>query len=61
MQIIPLTFIPKAPATIKIGKKKVECFECEVAPIRNSFWISRDGCFVRAKQGDLVIELSEID
>ena len=52
---------PKAPATIKIGDKEVECFECEVLPIKNTFWISRDGRFVRAKQGDLVIEVTEFD
>jgi hypothetical protein len=32
-----------------------------VAPINNIFWISRDGRFVRARQGDLVIELSAVD
>ena len=61
MQIIPLTIKPKAPAVIKIGDKDVECFECDVLPLKNTFWISRNGCFVRAKQGDLVIELTEID
>ena len=61
LQITPLTVTPKAPAAIEIGDKDVECFECEVAPIKNTFWISRDGRFVRAKQGDLVIEVTEVD
>jgi hypothetical protein len=56
MQIIPLTFTPQAPAPIQIGNEQVICFECDVAPIKNTFWISQDGRFVRAKQGDLVIE-----
>ena len=41
---------------IEIGGKEVVCFECEVSPIKNTFWISQDGRFVRAKQGNLVIE-----
>ena len=61
LQIIPLSFTPKAPAAIKIGDKQVECFECEVLPIKNTFWISRDGRFVRAKQGNVVIELTEFN
>ncbi len=61
LRIIPLTITPKAPAAIKIGGKEVDCFECEIAPIKNAFWITRDGRFVRARQGDLVIELKEAD
>ncbi len=61
LQIIPLSIKPKAPAAIKIGDQEVECFECQVLPIKNTFWISRDGRFVRARQGDLVIELTEFD
>ena len=61
LQLIRLTLTPKAPAVIKIGDKEVECFECQVAPIKNTFWISRDGRFVRVKQGELVIEVTEVD
>ncbi len=59
LQIIPLTITPKPPVDIEIAGKKVECFECDVAPIKNTFWITRDGRFVRASQGELVIELKE--
>ncbi len=61
LQIIPLTFTAKPLAPIKIGEDEVECYECEVMPIKNTFWISKDGRFVRAQQGNLVIELSEVD
>ncbi|MFV1964818.1 MAG: transglutaminase family protein [Pirellulaceae bacterium] len=61
LQVIRLTLTPKAPAPIQIAGKEVECFECEVAPIKNTFWITRDGRFVRAKQGSLVIEVTEVD
>ena len=60
LQIISLTITPKAPAPIKIGGQEIECFECQVDPIQNTFWISKDGRFVRAKQADLVIELKEL-
>ena len=61
LQIIPVTITAKAPAAITIGGKDIECFECSVDPIKNTFWITRDGRFVRASQGDLVIELKELD
>jgi len=61
LQIIPLTITAKAIDSIKIGGKELECFVCEVLPIKNTFWISRNGQFVRARQGELVIELTEID
>ena|GEM_PF-3056499 len=61
LQIIALTFTAKVPAAIEIGGKQVDCFECEVSPIKNTFWVSRDGRFLRAKQGDVVIELVEDD
>ncbi len=61
LQIILLTITPKPLAAIKIGGNEVECFECDVAPIKNTFWFTRDGRFVRARQGELVIELKELD
>ena len=61
LQVIALTFTAKFPAAIEIGGKQVDCFECEVSPIKNTFWVSRDGRFLRAKQGDVVIELVEED
>jgi len=57
LQIIPLTFKPKAPARVQIGGQEIECYECEVLPIKNTFWIARDGRFVKAQQGNVVIEL----
>ena len=60
LQQIPLTVTPKPPAKIRIGGEEIECYECEIAPIKNTFWISTDGRFVRAKQGNLVIELEQL-
>ena len=57
MQIIPLTITPIAVAPMKIDGQEVDCFECDVAPINNKFWITRDGRFVQATQGDLDIRL----
>jgi len=59
LQIIPLTFTAKPLASIKIGGQDVECYECLVMPIKNTFWIAKDGRFVRAQQGNLVIELKD--
>ncbi|MDG2220495.1 MAG: transglutaminase-like domain-containing protein [Rubripirellula sp.] len=59
MQTIPLTFTPTGMKNIQLGGKQIECFECEVSPIKNTFWISKDGRFLRCQQGDLVIELVE--
>ena len=61
LQVIPITITPKAPAKISIGGKEIECYECDVAPIRNTFWISRDGRLLRATQGGLSIEVSPVD
>ena len=57
LQIIKLTFKPEAIEKVKIGDQEVECFRCEIAPIKNTFWITRDGRFVKAAQGGLVIQL----
>lgn len=59
LQLIPLTFTCEAAAPIELHGKQVPCFKCEVAPINNTFWITKEGQFVRAKQGQLVIELAE--
>jgi hypothetical protein len=59
LQILPIAFKPGPPAQVTVGGKKVECYRCEVASIANTFWITRDGMFVRAQQGGLVIELTE--
>lgn len=61
LQLIPLTLHPKPPAKIKVGGKEVECFECDLPSIKNTFWFTTDGRFVRAQQGDLVIELADLD
>ena len=61
MQIIPLTITPIAVASMKIDGQEVDCFECDVDPINNKFWITRDGRFVRATQGDLDIRLKGVE
>ncbi len=61
LQIMSITFTPKSLAPIEVGGNEIMCFECHVAPINNTFWISQDGRFVRAQQGDLVMEVAEVD
>ena len=59
LQIIPLTFTPKEPAPIQVAGQEIVYDECDVRPIKNTFWISKDGRFVKVKQGDLEITLAE--
>jgi hypothetical protein len=61
LQVLPIVFKPAAPAAINIGGKKVDCYRCEVPAISNTFWITRDGQFVKAQQGKIVIELTELN
>src|SRR5262249_19790406 len=59
LQIIALTFKPIQLKSVTIAGKKMECWECEVLPIKNTFWITTDGRFVKAQQGNLTMELTE--
>ncbi|MDF1842421.1 MAG: transglutaminase-like domain-containing protein [Rubripirellula sp.] len=61
MQTIALTFTPKKISSVEISGNQIDCFECEVLPIKNTFWISLDGRFLRCQQGDLVIEVVDND
>ncbi len=61
LQIISLTITPSKLSTVKVGDAEVECLECDVSPIHNTFWITRDRRFVRATQGDLDIRLKTLD
>jgi len=62
LQLIALKFDVQSVQTIDIGGKKVDCFECRVTPINNTFWITRDGRLVRVTAGGgLVIEVSPVD
>lgn len=57
LQIISLTITPKEPAVITVAGEEVECFECDAQPLKNTFWIARDGRLLRTSQGTMVIEL----
>ena len=50
--------------TMKVGEKleKVngeECYKCDVLPIRNTFFVTKDGRFIKAVAGKLVIQLKK--
>ena len=57
MQQIPITFNVKRMTAVKFGSTNVESFECYAEQIKNTFWISKDGKFIKAQQGGLVMEL----
>ncbi len=57
LQSLPLVLTPESLEMLEFGGKKVECFKCDVSPIKNTFWISRDGRFLRAQQGTLDVRL----
>jgi hypothetical protein len=59
MQVIPLTFEVSGQEKVTVLGKEVECFVCDIEPIKNKFWVTTDGRFVKAQQGTLVVELSE--
>lgn len=61
MQILPITFNVKEAVSVKIGDDMVECLRCEIEPIKNTFYITRDGRLVKVTQGDLVIELQALE
>ena len=59
LQVIPLTFKPQRQAPVSVDGKQTPCWQCEVDPIQNTFWITGDGRFVKAQQGKLTMELAE--
>jgi len=60
LQILPLTFKPTTPTEVVIGGKKLSCYKCQIATLSSTFWITRDGRFVKTQQGNLVMELTEL-
>ena len=61
MSVIALTFQLKQIKKIPVAEQEVECFECFVEPIKNTFWITRDGRLVKVEARGLAIELSPLD
>jgi hypothetical protein len=62
MQVLPLAFQVKGRRAIKIGEREVECFECFVTLIKNTFWITPDGRLVRIEAaGGLAIDLHPLE
>ncbi len=61
MSVIALTFQLKQIKKIPVAEQEVECFECFVEPIKNTFWITRDGRLVKVEARELAIELSPLD
>jgi hypothetical protein len=59
LQVIPITLSVTGQEMVKVLGKDVKCFVCDVEPLKNKFWVTTDGRFVKAQQGTLVIELSE--
>jgi transglutaminase-like putative cysteine protease len=59
--VINLTFQVKGVRQIRLGNAEQECFECWVEPIKNTFWITRDGRLVKVEAGGLSIEVSPIE
>ncbi len=61
MSVIPLTFQLKKVQKIPLAGQEVECFECFVEPIKNTFWLTRDGRLVKVEAPGLAIEVSPLD
>lgn len=61
LQVVPLTFKVGSLEAVTIGAKELMCYPCQVVPLKNTFWISEDGRFVKAQQGNLVIQLKSIE
>ena len=40
MSVIPLSFQIQGRKSTQVSGKEVECFECFVEPIKNTFWIT---------------------
>jgi hypothetical protein len=61
MTLIALSFQIKERRKIKVGEKHVECFECFVEPIKNTFWITPDRRLVKVEAPGLVIDLHPVE
>lgn len=61
MRIIPLSFHVKAAKKIKVSGRDIECFECDVPGIKNTFWIARDGRLVKVEAANLVIAVDPVE
>ncbi|MCO6455405.1 MAG: lasso peptide biosynthesis protein [Pirellulaceae bacterium] len=60
LQLITLTFQPGELERVTVGDRELECFRCQVEPIKNTFWITPDGRLVRVGQGELTITLTSV-
>jgi hypothetical protein len=58
MTVIPLSFQIKGVKQTSVAGQNVECFECFVEPIKNTFWITPDGRLVKVEAPGLVVEVS---
>jgi hypothetical protein len=61
LQVIPLSFQIKEVKKIQVSGREVECFECLVEPIKNTFWITRDGRLMKVEAAGLSIDVSPVD
>ena len=61
MRLIPLSFQIKELRKIQVGEKEVECFECLVEPIKNTFWITPDGRLVKVEASGLAIDVRPLE
>ena len=59
LQILSLSFQVGEIEKLQVGGQDVECFKCVVEPLKNDFWISRDGRLLQVAQGPLVIKLGK--
>ncbi len=57
LQRIPLTITFEERESVKVSGQELECWRCQVAPIRNTFWVTTDGRLVKVVAGNLSIEL----
>jgi len=58
MTVIPLSFQVKGIKQTSVAGKNVECFECFVEPIKNTFWITPDGRLLKIEAPGLVVEVT---
>ncbi len=61
LSVIALTFQLKQVHKIRVSGREIECFECFVEPIKNTFWITRDGRLAKVEAPGLAIDLSPLD
>ncbi len=58
MSVISLSFQFQGRKNTQVSGKEVECFECFVEPIKNTFWITPAGRLVKIEAKGLVVEVS---